>query len=203
MRLTELVGGYLEYYVKGPWRMTVIESLTWSTVMIKWYCFRHASVSASSLSQLDVFKGSVNMFLAFMMSLEITCDRNYRCGRALAIDSAVVEELKVNEEQHCNADHFRRTAFICSRGWVKCSLLANYPFYLCALYFMCSYCLLCLCLSWWSGVWVGWVCCLLLWLFTARKISTTDSSRGATCTDWCGRFPVYRCWWWLCCVAMG
>lgn len=54
-----------------------------------------------------------------MMSLEISCDGNYRCGQALAkipIDSAVVEDLKANEEQHCNADHFRRTAFLCSQG---------------------------------------------------------------------------------------
>lgn len=74
---------------------------------------------------------------------------------------------------------------------------------LCGLYLICSYCLLCLRLPWWSGVWVGWGCCLLLWSFAARKISTTDSSRGATCTDWCSRFPVYRCWCCLCCVAMG
>lgn len=49
------------------------------------------------------------MFLAFTMSLEISRGGNYRCGRALAkvpIDSAVVEDLKANEEQHCDADRF-------------------------------------------------------------------------------------------------
>lgn len=111
------------------------------------------------------------------------------------IDSAVVEDLKANEEQHRNVDRFRRTAFICSHGEWNALYWRTSPLYLCALYLMCWFCLLCLCLSWWSSVWVGWGC-----FFVVVVVYGYDS---ATCTDWCGRSALYRCRCWLCCVAMG
>lgn len=70
--------------------------------------------------------------------------------------TAVVEDLKANEESTARWTTSGERPSSASHGEWNALYWQTSPLHLCALYLMCWFCLLCLCLSWWSSIWVGW-----------------------------------------------